>query len=165
LYFDNTQAVPADNGTYTEGIIGQPHFLNPIYATSNNTDRDITALLFAGLLKYDSNGQIIPDLADYRISDDGKTYEFFLKDNLQWSDGQPITADDALYTIKIIQDPNYKSPLRSQWLGVETEKISNSSFRLILKEPYPKFLEYCILQIIPQHIWANTTAEIFRFLI
>jgi len=48
----------------------------------------------------DSNGQIIPDLADYRISDDGKTYEFFLKDNLQWSDGQPITADDALYTIK-----------------------------------------------------------------
>lgn len=161
FYFAHTKVVPADNSVYTEGIVGQPRFLNPVYSDSNSADRDITQLLFSGLLEYGQDGQIIPGLADYRIADDGKTYEFFLKDNLRWSDGEPITADDAIYTIKIIQDPAYKSPLRTQWIGVETEKISDSSFRLKLKDPYAKFLEYCTLKIIPEHAWSQTTAENF----
>jgi ABC-type transport system substrate-binding protein len=161
FYMDNTKVVPADNGIYTEGIVGQPRFLNPIYSDSNGADRDITELLFAGLLEYGQNGQVNNGLADYRIADDGKTYEFFLKDDLKWSDGEPITADDAIYTIKVIQDPAYKSPLRTQWIGVETEKISDSSFRLKLKDPYAKFLEYCTLKIIPEHAWAPISAENF----
>ncbi len=160
-YINNTENVPADNGVYTEGVIGEPRFLNPVYSDSNAADRDIVELLFASLIKYDQNGIIVPDLADFRIADDGKTYEFFLKDDLVWSDGKPITADDAIYTIKIIQDPAYKSPLRTQWIGVETEKISDSSFRLKLKNPSAKFLEYCVLKIIPQHAWKSTTAESF----
>jgi ABC-type transport system substrate-binding protein len=161
FYFRNTVVVPADDGTYTEGIVGNPRFLNPILSDSNSTDRDIVELLFSGLLTYDANGGITGGLADYRITDDGKTYEFFLKDDLRWSDGQPLTADDAIYTIKIIQDPAYKSPLRTRWIGVETERISDSSFRLKLKDPSAKFLEYCTLKILPQHIWAGTTPENF----
>lgn len=161
FYFKNTIVVPADDGSYTEGIIGQPRFLNPIYSGSNSADRDITQLLFSGLLAYDKDGNIVGNLADYKISDDGKTYEFFLKDNLHWSDGRPIIADDALYTISIIQDPAYKSTLRTQWIGVTTEKISDSSFRLKLKDPSAKFLEYCTLKILPQHIWNSIDAENF----
>lgn len=161
FYFKNTVVVPADNGTYIEGVVGEPRFLNPIYSDSNAADRDIVELLFSGLLEYGPDGSIIGGLANYQISEDGKTYDFFLKDNLRWSDGQPITADDAIYTIKTIQDPAYKSPLRTKWIGVETEKISDSSFRLKLKDPFAKFLEYCTIKIIPQHAWSGTTAENF----
>jgi ABC-type transport system substrate-binding protein len=161
LYRNHTVEVAADNGFYIEGAINVPRFLNPVYADSNGTDQDITQLLFSGLLDYDENGQVTDGLADYKISDDGKTYEFILKNGLFWSDGEPITSDDAIYTIKIIQDPAYKSPLRSRWIGVETEKISDMAFRLRLNNPYASFLENCTLKIIPKHSWQNLSAESF----
>jgi len=161
FYENHTIVIPADNGKYTEGIVGQPRFLNPVYADSYSADQDITQLLFANLLEYGANGQIAGGLADYKISEDGKTYEFILKDNLKWSDGQPITSDDAIYTIKTIQDTSYKSPLRPQWIGVEPERISDTSFRLKLKNPYSAFLETCVLKIIPRHIWEKTDSNSF----
>ncbi|UMX48146.1 MAG: peptide ABC transporter substrate-binding protein [Candidatus Nealsonbacteria bacterium DGGOD1a] len=161
LYANRTMTVAADNGSYIEGIVGQPRFLNPVYSDSYSADQDIARLLFAGLLEYDSNGRITSGLADYNISDDGKTYEFTLKDNLYWSDGAPITSEDAIYTIKTIQDPAYKSPLRPQWIGVETEKISDTGFRLKLKNPYASFLENCTLKLIPSHIWTAANSDNF----
>ncbi|MFA6376321.1 MAG: ABC transporter substrate-binding protein [Candidatus Paceibacterota bacterium] len=161
FYQNRTETVPADNGAYSEGTVGRPRFLNPVYADSNSVDQNIAALLFGGLLEYGQNGQIVGGLADYKITDDGKTYEFILKDGLHWSDGNPITSDDAIYTIKTIQDANYKSPLRSQWIGVETERISDTSFRLRLKNRYAAFLENCTLKIIPRLAWQETTAASF----
>lgn len=161
LYEKHTLAVAKDDGVYTEGVVGKPRFLNPVYAASASPDRDISQLLFAGILEYDIDGNIVPGLADYSISDDGKTYDFFLKDGLKWSDGHAITSDDAIYTIKTIQDQNYKSPLRPQWLGVEVEKISETSFRFKLQSPYYSFLENCTLKIIPRHIWEKTGADDF----
>jgi len=161
FYQNHTTLVAADNGVYVEGGVNEPRFLNPVYANSNGIDQDISQLLFAGLLDYDKNGQIVSGLANYKISDDGKTYEFILKDGLKWSDGAPITSEDAIYTIKTIQDPTYKSPLRARWIGVETEKISDTGFRLKLNEPYASFLESCVLKIIPKHIWEASSAESF----
>lgn len=161
FYLDHTESVPSDGGTYAEGVVGRPRFLNPVYSGSNSVDQDITQLLFAGLLDYGKDGKIIPGLADYKISDDGKTYDFILKDGIHWSDGTPITSDDAIYTIKTIQDPSYKSPLRPQWIGVEAEKVSDTSFRLKLKDPYASFLENCTLGIIPEHAWQQTNADSF----
>jgi ABC-type transport system substrate-binding protein len=161
FYQKHTQIVPADNGIYAEGVVGRPHFLNPVYADSNRVDQDISELLFAGLLEYGPDGKIIGGLADYKISDDGKVYEFTLKNGLRWSNGAPITSDDAIYTIKTIQDPNYKSPLRPQWFGVETERVSDTVFRLKLKNPYAPFLENCTLKIISKRAWQETTADSF----
>lgn len=161
VYQEHTAVIAADNGTYIEGAIDQPRFLNPVYADSRSIDQDITALLFTGLLEYDKNGKIVNGMAEYKISDDGKTYEFTLNNDLYWSDGKPITADDAIYTIQTIQDPAYKSPLRSRWLGVETEKVSDLVFRLKLKDPYASFLESCTLKIIPKHIWETVSAQNF----
>jgi len=161
LYEKHTLEVAKDNGVYTEGIVGKPRFLNPVYAASYSPDQDISQLLFTGILEYDIDGKIVPGLADYSISEDGKTYDFFLKDGLKWSDGQAITSDDAIYTVKTIQDQNYKSPLRPQWIGVEAEKISDTSFRFKLQSPYSSFLENCTLKIIPRHIWEKTGADDF----
>lgn len=161
-YHSRTVLAPADKGSFTEGIIGTPRFLNPLYADSNDADRDITQLLYSGLLGYDSQGKLAADLAkNYSISDSGTTYEFILKDNLVWSDGQPLTSDDIIYTISVIQDPAYKSPLRGQWLGVETQKITDKGLRLKLANPNASFLENCALKILPKHVWENISADDF----
>ncbi len=161
FYQKNTITVAADNGEYTEGAIGRPRFLNPVYAASYGVDQDITQLLYASLLEYGENNQIVSGLADYKISEDGKIYEFYLKDDLKWSDGEPITSDDAIYTIKTIQDSAYASPLRPRWISVEAEKISEIGFRLKLQSPNAGFLETCALKIIPRHIWEKNSAKDF----
>jgi ABC-type transport system substrate-binding protein len=162
FYIKNTKESPAYGGSYTEGVVGQPRFINPIYGETNDIDRTLIGLIYSGLMTYDKNGKIINDLVkSYQISDNGKTYVFQLKDNLYWQDGMPLTADDVIYTIKTIQNSDYKSPLRANWIDIDAEKISDSSFALALGSPYNSFLENCTIKIIPQHIWKNVLPENF----
>jgi len=159
-YLAATKTVPTFKGIYIEGVVGQPRFINPLYGETNDIDRSIIELVFSGLMTYDTEGNIVPDLVDsYDISDDGKTYTFELKESVFWHDGKPLTSDDVLFTIKTIQNADYKSPLRANWIGVEAQKLSDTSFNLILKQPYNSFLENCTLKIIPQHIWQNVSPE------
>jgi len=162
FYFKNTEIKPAIGGTYKEGIIGYPRFINPIYGETSDTDRDLVQLIFSGLMKYNQKGEIVPDLAkEYKILEDGKVFEFYLKENVFWQDNEKLTADDLIFTIKTVQNPDYKSPLRANWLGVEVEKISNSSIRFKLKNPYPAFLENLTLKILPSHIWQDIPPQNF----
>ena len=162
FYINNTKIAPAYSGTYTEGVVGQPRFINPIYGETDDIDRSLIDLIYSGIMTYDKDGKIINDLAkSYQVSSDGKTYTFQLKDNLYWQDGVALTADDVIYTIKTIQNSDYKSPLRANWLNVDAEKISGQSFSLTLASPYNSFLENCTLKIIPQHIWKNVLPESF----
>ena len=160
LYINNTKVAPAYGGTYTEGVVGQPRFINPIYGETNDVDRTLIDLVYSGLMTYDKDGKIVNDLAkSYQVSDDGKTYTFQLKDNLYWQDGQPLTADDIIYTIKTIQNSDYKSPLRATWLDIDVQKISDKSLTFFLNAPYNSFLENCTVKIIPSHIWKNVLPE------
>src|SRR3989338_435597 len=162
FYINNTKVVPAFGGTYVEGVVGQPRFINPIYGETNDVDRTLIDLIYSGLMTYDKDGKIVNDLASsYTVSDDGKTYDFQLKDNVFWQDGKPLTSDDIIFTIETIQNSDYKSPLRANWLGVEAEKTSDKSLSFVLKTPYNSFLENCALKIIPQHIWENVLVENF----
>lgn len=162
FYFKKTEIAPARGGKYIEGLVGSPRFINPIYANSD-VDRDLVELIFSGLMKYDSTG-LKPDLAkDYKILENGKVYEFYLKEGVFWQDGIPLTADDVIFTIKTIQNTDIKSPLRANWVGVEVEKISDLALRFKLKNESFVFLENCTLKIIPKHIWENTSPENFPF--
>lgn len=162
FYINNTKVVPASGGTYIEGVVGQPRFINPIYGETNDIDRTLIDLIYSGLMTYDKNGKIVNDMAEsVKISEDGKTYSFQLKDNIFWQDGNKLTADDIIFTVKTIQNSDYKSPLRANWLGVEIEKTSDKSLKFILKSPYNSFLENCALKIIPAHIWKNILPENF----
>jgi ABC-type transport system substrate-binding protein len=163
FYFEKTEIAPAVGGIYIEGVVGSPLFINPIYADASDIDRDLTQLIFSGLMKYDSEGNIQKDLAEsYKILEDGKVYDFSLKENVVWQDSQPLTADDVVFTIETIQNPEVKSPLRPVWLGVEVEKISNYRVRFTLTNESSVFLENCTLKIIPKHIWENTSPQNFR---
>ena len=161
FYFENTEIKPARGGNFVEGVIGSPRFINPLYAPLNEVDQDLTELLFSGLMKYNEKGEIIPDLGQCEIKEEGKVYECYLKENIFWHDGEKLTADDVIFTIKIVQDPAYQSPLRVNWLGIEVEKISGLAVRFKLKNSYPPFLEYLTIKILPKHIWENVSAQSF----
>ena len=162
FYINNTKTAPAYGGSYTEGVVGQPRFINPIYGETNDIDRTLIDLTYSGLMTYDKDGKIVNDLVkNYQISDDGKIYTLQLKDNLFWQDGHPLTADDVIYTIKTIQNSDYKSPQRASWLDIDVQKITDKSFAFYLNSPYNAFLENCTVKIIPQHVWKNVLPENF----
>ena len=164
FYVKNTKVIPAKGGEYTEGVIGFPRWIQPIYSPLSGVDRNLVELIFSGLIKYE-NGKPVPDLAShYKILEKGKVYEVYLKKNLFWSDGKPLTADDVIFTIDAIQNPDTKSPLRTAWLGVKTEKISGpegEGLRFTLKNPSAVFLQNLTIKIIPEHIWSKILPKNF----
>ena len=149
-------------GSFKEGIVGSPQYLNPVLSEANDTDRDVTELIFSGLMKYNNQGELVLDLAEkYAIGENGKVYDFFLKRDIQWHDKQPFTADDIVFTIQTIQNPEYRSPLRINWTGVEMEKIDDYTVRFKLKTPYAPFLANTTVGIIAKHIWEKILPEKF----
>ncbi|MFA5228252.1 MAG: ABC transporter substrate-binding protein [Candidatus Paceibacterota bacterium] len=161
FYINNTVLVPADYGHIKEGLIGQPQLINPLYASVSETDKDIIELLFSGLMKYNSQGEIVPDLInEYKVENNGKDIIFSIKENVKWHDDKQLTIDDVIFTIDLVQKTEYSSPLRTNWLGVKIEKMSEYSALLTLRQTYTGFKESLVnLKIMPKHIWENKTFQ------
>ncbi|MEQ1561089.1 MAG: ABC transporter substrate-binding protein [Nitrospira sp.] len=155
--------VPDYGGTLTEGVIGSPRFINPILASSD-TDKDLSSLVYSGLLKENRDGELVTDLAEsYFISGDNLTYTFVLKDKIYFHDGTKITADDIVFTIEKAQDPDLKSPRKANWDGVKVERIDERRVSFTLKQPYSPFIQNMTLGILPKHIWKSASIEEFPF--
>ncbi|MCD6528428.1 peptidoglycan-binding protein [bacterium] len=157
FYLHRTILAPAVGGVFKEGVVGQPKFINPIYLASNDVDRDLTELIYSGLMKYNLKGEIVPDLAKTSpvIKEGGRVIEVYLRDDAFFHDGEKVKPEDVIFTIKTIQNPESKSPIRANWLGVKVEKISKNGIRFTLEKPYASFLERLTLKIIPAHIWKG----------
>lgn len=157
-----TVVVPDYGGTYVEGIAGNPQAINPILSQQNPVDRDLVALIFNGLTRVGPQGEIVPDLAeDWDISGDGTAYTFFLRQDVLWHDGAPFTANDVVYTINAIQNPNYQgSPtLAELWRSVVVEQLDTYTVRFLLREPYAPFLDYTTVGILPVHVLGSVPIE------
>jgi len=162
LYMSSTKAVPKAGGEYIEGIAGQPRYINPVLSQTSEADADLVQLIYSGLFSYDASGNLVKRLAaDYSVSEDGKLYTVTLRPGVRWHDGEEMTADDILYTIQVIQDPSYKSPLRANWLSVDVAAVDRYTVTFALKKTYFGFLENLTLGILPKHIWENITPENF----
>lgn len=161
FYQQKTTQSAQIGGQYIEGMVGSPRFLNPVLAQTSEVDRDLSNLIFSGLMK-NKNGKLALDLAgDYAIGDNGKIYDFSLREDILWHDGRKMTAEDIVFTVQTIQNPEYKSPLRINWQGVEVEKIDDLTVRFILKNPYAPFLNNLTFGVIPKHIWENISPAKF----
>lgn len=159
IFYALTQAAPKTGGTYREGILKEPRIINPILAVGD-ADRDLSRLVFSSLLTYDGTGILKTDLAqNYEVSHDAKSYTVTLKKNAVWHDGQPLDADDVVFTIQTIQNPAFKSPLRANWQGVQVEKLDRFTLRFTLHTPYAPFIENLTVGIIPKHIWEKVPPE------
>ncbi len=156
-----TVKVSARGGHIVEGIVGTPRFINPLLATSD-ADRDLSALIYSGLMRVGEAGQPIGDLAaNYQVSSDGLNYTFTLKNGLTWHDGTPITSADIVFTIQKAQDPLVKSPRRAGWIGITVKAIDDQTVSFELGQAYPGFLENATLGILPKHLWQKFDAEAF----
>lgn len=152
----HTELVPQAGGTYREAAVGQPRYLNPILAGANDVDVDISQLVYSGLFKLDANLQLQNDLATgYELSADNVEYKVSLRQDVQWHDHEPFTADDVVFTISSIQTPDYASPLASSFQGVTVEKIDDYTVLFKLKQPYAPFLTSLTVGIVPEHVWES----------
>jgi peptide/nickel transport system substrate-binding protein len=155
--------VPRFGGTHQEGVIGTPRSINPLLAVSE-TDRDLSTLIYSGLMRITPEGTLIPDLAlEYNLNEDGTEYTFIIRGDAVFHDGEKVTADDVVFTIKKAQDPAIKSPKRADWEGVLVEKVSDQEVRFILPQAYSPFLFNTTLGILPEHIWKDVSSEEFPF--
>lgn len=155
--------VPAFGGSFTEGVIGSPRFINPVLAISD-TDKDLSSLIYSGLLKTSQDGKLEPDLAEsYTINENGTVYDFTLKEDIYFHDGRKVTADDVIFTISRVLDSIIKSPKAPSWEGVLVEKTGEREVRFTLSKPYSPFLQALTLGILPKHVWEGVTSEEFPF--
>jgi peptide/nickel transport system substrate-binding protein len=153
--------VPSEGGTIREGIIGMPSLVNPVLAVSD-ADKDLTSIVYSGLMRKNGDSVFIPDLAEsYTISPDGLTYTFHLRKGATFHDGVPVTADDVIFTVNKIVDPLIKSPRRSGWEGITVSKGDESTVIFTLNKPYISFMNNTTIGILPEHLWKKVSAPEF----
>ena len=150
--------VPAAGGTFVEGMVGRPVSLNPLLADPYPVDRELTSLVFDGLVSFDESGAPRPALADsWTISEDGLSLTFLLRDDVTWHDGQPFTAEDVAFTYGLLQDDTFPGlvELRQLWQSVTITVIDEHQIRFDLAQPYAPFIEATARGILPTHLLSD----------
>lgn len=156
-----TEYRPAPGGTYVESVSGYPRSLNPLLSFYNDADSDVTALAFSGLTQINMRGEVVPDLAQrWEIATSGITYTFHLDPQALWHDGAPVSADDVVFTMGLLQDPDYPGPphISQLWQTVEVQKVNELTVRFVLSQPYAPFLDYTTIELLPAHLLDGIAA-------
>lgn len=144
--------VAATGGTYVEGVVGSYSHLNPVLAATP-VDRDVARLAFTGLMRTDRSGEIVPDLAaGVDTSADGRAWTFTIRDDARWQDGQPVVADDVIYTVSLFQDPAYSGPYAEAFTQVAMERLGSRTVRFTLPGPYGPFAASTVFPLLPAHL-------------
>jgi peptide/nickel transport system substrate-binding protein len=159
-YYQVLAAAPG--GTYTEGVLGAFTNANPIYATSL-ADTTVSELVFAGLLTYDNNNELVGDLAEsWTLDEPGTTYTFTLKPDLTWHDGQALTAHDVAFTFSVAQNPDARSPLFTSWSSISVTAADDRTVVFKLPNPLASFPYSLTTGIVPKHILGNVPMASMR---
>ncbi len=153
---------PVKGGVYTEALVGSLLRLNPLLNFYNTPDRDISRLIFSGLLRFDGNGAPQPDLAEtWGASKDGTLYNFTLRKDARWHDGQPVTADDVVFTVDLLRNGKDVIPADIQdfWKDIEVVKLSPTVLQFRLPEAFAPFPDYLTFGILPKHLLDGKTID------
>jgi len=155
--------IPAYGGEYREGIVGYPQLLNPLYASANEVDADVSGLIFSGLLRYNNDQTLVPDLASHYETNETQTeYIVTLRDDAYWHDGEKVTTDDVITTFELIQESRVASPLRVSFQGVTIKKLDGNRVSFTLEKPFAPFLNSLTVGILPSHLWSGVAPEEMR---
>jgi peptide/nickel transport system substrate-binding protein len=140
--------------------------LNPLLA-GFTTSMSMSRLMFDPLLNFDNQQNPVPLLAQSvpTMSPDQLTYTFTLRSGLKWTDGQPLTADDVVWTYQLISDPRYAGfnyPLRSlaaQYIDSVTASGPNTVVMKTKQVYAPFLLRFGTVPILPKHVLGSMTAK------
>ncbi|MCX7816818.1 MAG: peptide-binding protein [Syntrophales bacterium] len=161
-----TEFSPAYGDLIVVGSLGDATNLIPILA-SDSTSHQIAGLIYNGLVKYDKNLNIVGDLAEsWNISKNGLTITFHLRKNVRWHDGYPLTAQDALFTYKLLTDPSTPTPYAGDFQKVKrAEALDDYTFRVTYEKPFAPALMSWNISILPKHLLEGkdiTTSPLAR---
>lgn len=146
--------------------LGDPKTFNPALSQEYP---NVFLYTFLGLTTLDGDtGDVIPALAEsWEISEDGKTVDFTLRENLKWSDGEPLTADDVVFTYRdvLFNDAipaSAKDTFRIGQAGVfpAIEKVNDRQVRFTMPEPFAPFLRNTGTPILPAHALAESVTTL-----
>lgn len=153
---------PTQGGVYSEGLVGSLGRLNPLLDWNNPADRDVNRLLFSGLIRFDERGLPQPDLAEsWGVNEEGTIYNFTLKSNAVWHDGEPVTSDDILFTIDMLKGNGSLMPqdIKELWDKIEVKKLNDKNLKFTIPEPFAPFLDYVTFGVLPKHILDGLPPE------
>lgn len=156
------EQTPVAGGTYTEALIGSMQRLNPVLDFYNPVDRDIDRLLYQSLVRFDSRGLPYGELAEsWGVSKDGTVYNFSLRQGTIWHDGEPLTAEDVLFTVQLLRNGGNIVPadLQAFWQNIEVKILDPHNLQFRLPEPFSPFLDYLTFGIVPRHILDGLTID------
>jgi peptide/nickel transport system substrate-binding protein len=138
-----------------EAVVGEIRKLNPLLATYNPVDRDITSLIFEGLTTTNDYGEIVPQLAEsWTVTQDGLQYIVVLRGDVLWHDGIPFSAADVVFTTNLLSDPNFPGAesLYEFWRTVEVDQLDARTIRFRLTQPLASFTDQLRIGIVPAHV-------------
>ena len=157
-----TTTAPAEGGTYAEGSLGPIETLNPLYATSE-AEQVASRLMFSSLFTYDTSGVLAPDLAvNYTVDKKKWLYTVNLRPDAKWHDGRAVTAEDVVFTIDLIKNPDVRSPLRINWQDVSVRAIGQQKVEFKLPAAYAAFPQAMTFPILPKHILSSVAPATVR---
>jgi len=143
-------------GTLLIGHSSVPDIINPIL-TSETISVNLMNLIFSSLVRFDAAQRPVPDLAkSWEVSKDGLVWTFFVREDVSFHDGHPLTANDVEFTYRSVMDPENVSPVtkRYELIGkIETE--GDYIFRVTLKHPFMPFIHWLSREIAPKHLLEN----------
>lgn len=147
-------------GTLVLGSINPPTIINPVL-TSHSVSMTLMGLLFNRLMRFNSHGEVEPDLVEsWNVTDDGLEYTFYLKKDIFFHDGKPLTAEDVAFTYRQIIHPANQSPFRGQLDTVkDISAVNPLTVKFTLKAPKSNFLYELAHEILPRHYFTDRIPE------
>ena len=141
-------------GTLIYGVVAPGPQLNPVDANTP-AERELLSLIWESLLRVDpQNGALRPGLArSWRVSSDGVTVTFDLRDGVLWHDGEPFGTADVVATFGYLMSPASRSPWQISLLAVDNmEQAGDLRVKLTLSEPDCAALyDIGLIPILPTH--------------
>ncbi len=162
FFLDNSKMVPDYGGIYTEATLGTVVNLNPLADNNSFFDRDIHQLLFAGLLRYNPiTKEFEDDLATLNVVDPGEEYELTLKEDVYFSNGDPVDISDVIFTYEtLLKNPNFGNEnLKQAFLYVEISVVDARTVSFKLPEQNMLFTSLLTLPILPQAPFSQALVE------
>ncbi|WP_320774727.1 ABC transporter substrate-binding protein [Streptomyces sp. CRN 30] len=133
------------------GVANEPDTLSPLLGYGNSG----ASKIFDGLLARDADQRLTPALATAlpEVGDDGRTYTFRLREGVEFSDGEPLTVDDVVFTYRTALDPKTNNTFRNELDAIEEVRADgDDTVVFTLKYPYAPFAGRTTLPIVPEHI-------------
>lgn len=153
---------PSIGGVYTEALVGKLGRLNPLLDYYNQVDHDVDRLIYSSLIRFNDQGIPEGDLVEtWGISKDGNVYNFSVRTNATWHDGQPVTSEDVAFTVDMLRNDATPIPedLRQFWKQVDVVVLDSHTLQFRLPEPFAPFLDYLTFGVLPKHLLSNVSPQ------